>query len=470
MGLQRMRRASVVPGAVGAGCYWGASLLAVAPQLHSAGSVSDPGSELVPVGTALALVLVGCALADHLRCATLQKLLMAGGMGTALAKVALACAGVLVQPGFFTAYLLCEGVQMACCVLFWGLWFASLNKSLAEKATFLALSVCFLVYLAFVGTAEGGWSVALIATLKALSFVPCVIGCGLLPTVHREPRALRMPRFAPKVLTRVVLGIGSGVCMGLMSFRPVVPVTSRGFLCLALFGALAAALAALMRRASVSAGILRTAPLLVVGLLVAPYLGSGREFEVLLRFASIAVWITWIVLTSIQLSQLKETLGWGDARIAFADKAIYVTSWALSWSLTYLVVRSLGEETLQAAISYTVPGVLYAAVVIGCACLGSLVDDRVWAHSVRAAARLFDERSEAVIGRVAADFGLTERERTIMGYIAQGYTRPHICAALTLADSTVKSHTKHLYQKLSVHSKDELLALVETYRRPERPD
>ena len=47
---------------------------------------------------------------------------------------------------------------------------------------------------------------------------------------------------------------------------------------------------------------------------------------------------------------------------------------------------------------------------------------------------------------------------------AKGHKRPYICKKLVLAESTVKSHAKHLYQKLGIHSRDELLQLIENQK------
>lgn len=55
---------------------------------------------------------------------------------------------------------------------------------------------------------------------------------------------------------------------------------------------------------------------------------------------------------------------------------------------------------------------------------------------------------------------LTPREREIAGLVMRGDSRSAISEALCVSQETVKSHTKHLYQKLGVHSRDALLRLV----------
>ncbi len=53
--------------------------------------------------------------------------------------------------------------------------------------------------------------------------------------------------------------------------------------------------------------------------------------------------------------------------------------------------------------------------------------------------------------------GLTDREREILGLIAQGRTSPEIAGELTLSPHTVQSHRDHIMAKLGLHSKAALI-------------
>lgn len=57
-------------------------------------------------------------------------------------------------------------------------------------------------------------------------------------------------------------------------------------------------------------------------------------------------------------------------------------------------------------------------------------------------------------------YGLTEREAEIVFLIAQGYTQTYCAEALMVSINTIRSHMKHIYSKLDIHSKDELLQLL----------
>ncbi|MEY8461118.1 LuxR family transcriptional regulator [Eggerthellaceae bacterium 24-137] len=66
-----------------------------------------------------------------------------------------------------------------------------------------------------------------------------------------------------------------------------------------------------------------------------------------------------------------------------------------------------------------------------------------------------------IIQALAAARGLTPRETEILEYLARGRTEPYIREQLWLSRSTVSTHVKHIYQKLNIHSKQEIISLIE---------
>lgn len=62
---------------------------------------------------------------------------------------------------------------------------------------------------------------------------------------------------------------------------------------------------------------------------------------------------------------------------------------------------------------------------------------------------------------LAAQYDLTARETEIMGLIAQRKSRAEIEQELFLSQNTVKTYVRHLYAKLGVHSKTDVIALFE---------
>ena len=56
--------------------------------------------------------------------------------------------------------------------------------------------------------------------------------------------------------------------------------------------------------------------------------------------------------------------------------------------------------------------------------------------------------------------GVTAREREIAGLLARGLTNPEIAARLVLSPYTVQDHSKSLFEKTGVSSRQELVARV----------
>lgn len=67
----------------------------------------------------------------------------------------------------------------------------------------------------------------------------------------------------------------------------------------------------------------------------------------------------------------------------------------------------------------------------------------------------------ALVAEAVREYGLSAREGEILGYLARGRSQPYIQEALYLSKSTVSTHVKHIYRKMDVHSKQELLNALE---------
>ncbi len=84
-----------------------------------------------------------------------------------------------------------------------------------------------------------------------------------------------------------------------------------------------------------------------------------------------------------------------------------------------------------------------------------------------------EEASQGVRGEVAnknpihqiiAEYSLSPREAEVLGFLSKGRSVPYMREAMTLSKSTIETHIKHIYAKLDVHSKQELLDLIERYQ------
>ena len=69
--------------------------------------------------------------------------------------------------------------------------------------------------------------------------------------------------------------------------------------------------------------------------------------------------------------------------------------------------------------------------------------------------RAFDERAVARVFRL--NCGLTEREEEVLILLAQGRSVPYIQEQLYISKNTVNTHVRHIYQKIGVRTKQELI-------------
>lgn len=62
---------------------------------------------------------------------------------------------------------------------------------------------------------------------------------------------------------------------------------------------------------------------------------------------------------------------------------------------------------------------------------------------------------------VAERFHLSPREKEVFQLMAVGKSSSEIEGELYIANGTLKSHTRRIYQKLGVHSRSEMMALLD---------
>lgn len=68
--------------------------------------------------------------------------------------------------------------------------------------------------------------------------------------------------------------------------------------------------------------------------------------------------------------------------------------------------------------------------------------------------------------RISEEYGLTKRECEILELILLGRNTPNIAEELVISANTVKTHIKRIYQKIGIHSRQELADLTEDLETP----
>lgn len=70
------------------------------------------------------------------------------------------------------------------------------------------------------------------------------------------------------------------------------------------------------------------------------------------------------------------------------------------------------------------------------------------------------------LSEVARKRGLTARETEIALLVSQGYSAKTIAEMLYVSPETIRTHTKRIYRKLGVHSKDDVIKLASPHKIP----
>jgi DNA-binding CsgD family transcriptional regulator len=68
---------------------------------------------------------------------------------------------------------------------------------------------------------------------------------------------------------------------------------------------------------------------------------------------------------------------------------------------------------------------------------------------------------EVLCSAAAKEKGLTAREEEVLAYLVRGRSIQSIADTVTLSPNTVKTHARHIYEKLDAHTREELIAAVE---------
>lgn len=76
-----------------------------------------------------------------------------------------------------------------------------------------------------------------------------------------------------------------------------------------------------------------------------------------------------------------------------------------------------------------------------------------------------ERRLDAALDALCEGRGITPREREVLAYTAQGYTMKATAEKLVISLDTVRTHSKSIFRKLGVHSKQEVIDFVNSYPR-----
>ena len=442
---------------LGAGLYW-ASMTATQRIALTSGSDIDA---LVQTAVAFLIALLAFALSPYL---THRHLAALSVVATVFNAINVA---VCVEPDWFPAFLTWLAyLGSPCLMLLWGVQFAGASRAQAFSEVSRTALVALLVHhtvLTLMAADDGALLVWAAPTGAALSLVS---SCILVAVCKTCPVSIAARDFAPEakkplawfVLSRVLLGFTMGMLVSLgmrmesTASWPVVPCVLAALCCLLFL--------VVPGFSSKTSAILPLVPV-AAGAVFPALTQPDGNFAWAFLYSS--VWFAWIVMSSVQLSELKYEFGTSELTLAFGEKALILFA-MVAGRIFYLASLPLSNGSDFGALW----GCMFTVVMVACCYAGTkllqLSSSRDRESIVREVVEDHDDRLDYIYQTIASDHGLSERETEIFGYLAQGHTRAYISNLLCIAPGTVKAHIGHIYKKLGCHTKEEVFALVGRYK------
>lgn len=212
-------------------------------------------------------------------------------------------------------------------------------------------------------------------------------------------------------------------------------------------------------RANESQALLGQIGLVLVMLFLAVIAGSGGE--------GVA---PWAAVVSDAVRKMTSALLFGvlvvaACRLPWHPMAVFGLGWSvypLSTGLTQILAEGLGGD--GGVASLPIPTIMFLLVVAVTTLLAVAGFQEV--RNARTEGREMAERAADLLPLspeaelLCRNAGATNREIEVVRYLYRGWSRPYIAEKLLLSENTVRTYAKQAYRKLGVHSKSELIDLL----------
>ena len=205
-------------------------------------------------------------------------------------------------------------------------------------------------------------------------------------------------------------------------------------------------------------------PLMVVGIAMLAWNAMVPEL--------ILVAVTSVADTVLQIIVLLYFVGQAQRGLASAAFAVGISQGVIQ--LGVLLGNIAGVEVAHAgvqpwSVAIVLMCLLSAAMAFApSAMVGKVVEGSAADSALRGVPHggedVEESRRRALVSKIAQEGCLSARETEILDFLSKGRSQPYIRDTLVLSKNTVATHVKHIYQKLGVHSKQELLDLFDAER------
>lgn len=371
----------------------------------------------------------------------------------------------IIGDPWFLVGLAFVGATQAVLMLSWGEVFKEISAGqmrISHSASFV-LAVGIFALLNVVGRVIPALAVVIMMCLPWLSLL--ALTAGRKAVLHKVPPAPKVQHESFHMPSKVIAGIAIyGVVFGFMvrmavtdiALAPGAATITYGlFFCIALSVFAAALFSDTLGRPGLM--YRPVLPLAVIGFLLLPIL--GREF---LPFAGT---VAAAGMAYFRIFWLAIAI---DIARGVPAPILRTHAWALIADYGGVAIGSSIQDVLSLSplltasqltvISSTVVVLL---ILVSMFLFNERGFDDLWGALPLAAPEPPESRLAKNCALVGAAHGLTPREEEILIYLARGRNREYIQNTLVLSRHTVTTHIKRIYEKLGVHSHQDLIDLVE---------
>ena len=202
--------------------------------------------------------------------------------------------------------------------------------------------------------------------------------------------------------------------------------------------------------------IVWSVPVVSVMCLLVPL--SGPELHCAFLGISTTCYTTGLLLLQIVSNE------YGKERVWLSSAAYGIISGSTC------VLASLGYFTPLSEISHlsNLPEYAIAALICMAVLVFSLIVERAIKTTAEAKVQAdpgTDLSTEAILRQMAEEYSLTQRETEVLLLMANGRDIPTISKILVLSQNTIRTHCKHIFAKMHVHTRQECLDIIEMKKR-----
>lgn len=192
-------------------------------------------------------------------------------------------------------------------------------------------------------------------------------------------------------------------------------------------------------------------PLASLGLLLPPFLRYGLQ-ETLPAVVAFIV-ICEAIICSVGPSNAKKYFHIGSFTFVFWTRSFGLIGMIVGYAAAILLF-----DIMKIAIDFDILLIMFAAYAILCLTVAVMLG-RI---GLKAPAERERESTPAAAAHALAErYGLTAREAEVLELVAQGRNMTYVQKALCISPGTSSTHINHIHQKLDVHSREELIDLVQ---------